>query len=234
MTERRLVVGDDSLLAILEGGKTRTSRVLPKTQVWKYEIGDTLWMSYTWATHKLSDNQSGLEAHEYWKIVPPLWIKALHVHDDAPERGRWRSSRFMPRVFSQILAKVESARIMHIQDISDHEIMDEGVNYFIHKYGDGDVRQAMLNMFTWMDDRRHWSHRTAARLKEEDAEMNKRTFFSVLWDSLNSKRGYSWSGNPLVWHVHFGSIIGVKPVESDLQPLLSDVVLDNQKPVEWP
>jgi hypothetical protein len=223
--EKRLYVTDDSLRAIVRREKTRTSRVIVKGYP-GYKKGDLLWLTYAWATHKVTDNMSPTESHDYWNMIPPLWIRAFHGDDDAPGRGRWRKSRFLPRVFAQHFCRILDVEIMHIQNLTDVQILEEGADNLIRKYGDGDVKQALLNMYDWKPVSKNWTFHIKARL--QDAPMDRRTFYSVWWDSLNYKRGYGWEMNPSVYHIHFEYLPTHKPFTDDLRPSISVPVLDDE------
>lgn len=41
------------------------------------------------------------------------------------------------------------------------------------------------------------------QLMHVETEATHRSSFSVLWDSINAARGYSWASNPWVWVVAF-------------------------------
>lgn len=89
----------------------------------------------------------------------------------------------MPRWASRITLEVVSVRVERVKDIHPADCLAEGTEFTSSAYGSwfsGD----------WESFCEH----------EEEAV---RHDFSVLWDSINAKRGYSWDTNPWVWVVEF-------------------------------
>jgi hypothetical protein len=87
--------------------------------------GDLLWVRETWAVRKL---QAG-----YW-----VEYKADSKNARAPEEvdafalftvGTWRPSIFMPRWASRLTLRITEVRVERVQDISETDAMDEGVDY---------------------------------------------------------------------------------------------------------
>ena len=215
MAERRLIMSDDLLLATVKGEKTRTSRIQRTKHPRYYEAGDLAWLAYVWATHKLNDDHGPKEAHEYWNLIPPLWIRAFHGEEDDPDRGKWRTARFLPRTFSQLFCEVLHSKTIRLHELTDEEIEQEGVQYLVDKYGDGNTRNAMLNLADWSSGVTKWKTQAIQRIRREG--ISHRTLFSVLWDKLNFNRGFGWNTNPVVISVEYKYIPTVKPVGGDLR-----------------
>ena len=140
--------------------------------------GDHLWVRETFGilqpTHADSIGQS----------IDPFPVFRANG-DEAPawdegpfEFSGWKPSIHMPRWASRITLEVISVRVERVQDISEEDAEAEGCETeripYLHN---GQIVQ--------MDIR------------------SPRAVFSVLWDSINAKRGYSWDSNPWVWVVEF-------------------------------
>ena len=90
---------------------------------------------------------------------------------------KWRPSIHMPRKTARIFLEVKSVRVERLQDITEDDAKKEG---FISK--------------------RAWIPGVGF------PELNPRDWFTVLWDFLNAKRGYSWESNPWVWVIEFARV----------------------------
>ncbi len=108
-----------------------------------------------------------------------------HVYYDADQSGyenarfnRRRASIHMPRWASRITLEVTEVRVERLASISREDAMAEGIDEYGHD----------LKTERERDERRN---RTAIEN------------YRVLWDSLNTKRGYGWDVNPWVWAITF-------------------------------
>jgi hypothetical protein len=195
--------------AILDGRKTQTRRVInpqprsndglyfycPKRgigatelkavpQVWmEYgcpygQVGNRLWVRETWATEKRMNNKPPSFLGEASDI--PLWYKATLPDERYPLlsrviQGNWRPSVRMPRWASRITLEITEVRVERVQEISEGDAIAEGCLSDAELTDDGNDYSGL-----YAGDR-----------------------FYLLWDSLNAKRGYSWSNNPWVWVISF-------------------------------
>jgi hypothetical protein len=190
MREIPIIMGAESVRAILEGRKTQTRRVVTGSDrkmltvctpnvivrdLPKYYIGDRLWVRETWAlvpttAYRCSDG--------IIQTIDPNNNDDAYVYKenfDRAERLQWKSPMFMPRFASRITLEVTDIRIERLQDISEEDALAEGMygKYEGPNYKYGSKREGVLSQY-----RR-------------------------LWDSHNAKRGYSWKQNPWVWVVEF-------------------------------
>ena len=122
---------------------------------------------------------------EWWEKYSDILIKkgvpcddeGTFLIDDAAIP--WRPSLFMPRAACRILLKVKNIYPQQLQNISEEDAENEGVEVVgfdeIDHYKD------------YMDDKNYF---TSARES-----------FKTLWEKINSAD--SWNGNPWVWVINF-------------------------------
>ena len=168
--------------------------------------GDRLWVRETWRVGTW-DETAGMICVDYkadgharkeWLQVKDeeqferLWVQST---DDVlaagletgendeyhwePGKGptRWRPSIFMPRWAARLTPEVVSVRAERVQDISDEDIVKEGVGRYTFACG-----------------------------AASDNPPDHRWAFIKLWDSINAKRGHGWHVNDWVWVVEFGML----------------------------
>jgi hypothetical protein len=210
MKERPILFSGEMVRAILAGRKTQTRRVIKpqpelRTGVWggpylastkknhKVGSGDQscpygepgarLWVRETWRTVKTYDHlkPSDIPMGDAGRW-PVVWTKTSFLYSDYIEKyvGKWRRSIFMPRWASRITLEVTDVRVERVQSITRNDAKAEGVSNRWHWGPDRDPNlflRGTLNPYV--------------------------ANFSVLWDSINSKRGYGWDVNPWVWVVVF-------------------------------
>jgi len=90
--------------------------------------------------------------------------------------GKWKSSRFMPKWVARTWLEVVSVRPEQLQDITEEDCWKEGIN------------KQEADKLPYINK---WGVGCASAT------------FSNLWDSINTKRGYSWESNPFVWRIEF-------------------------------
>lgn len=238
MKYRPILFSGEMVRAILEGRKTQTRRVVKMSSVegfdthdmwhsaqqvrdgswifWScktppskttYESGgflcpygqpgDRLWVRETyqlwqpWGSD--GDEWIGDEVMEFDGRVPKvapdeysMWKVAYKA--DEPELCKWwRPSIFMPRWASRITLEIVNVRVERLQEISRDDARAEG----------------MSNIWAWGPERDR-IHFSRAVLNPFVAN------FSVLWDEINSKRGFGWDVNPWVWVIEFKCISGTE------------------------
>lgn len=202
---RPILMSAPMVLAILEGRKTETRRVM-KPQPVHYPDGDIGW----WGPDRFTD------VHEcacpYGYPADGLYVKeAMRRHhgsifdggtycadltpvfgDDAHKclgRAVWQWQRdylppmFCPRWASRITLEIVDLRVQRVQDTSADDAIAEGV---VDK-----------------------SAEEIAPLPHETQEMYRYhalKFYRELWDNLNANRGYSWESNPWVWAITFRKV----------------------------
>ena len=145
----------------------------------RLEIGDRLWVreTFTWIT--LAENEWRGTSDQ--RRHPDGYPVTMLNRADAEAEGwllpaSWKPSIFMPRWASRILLEITDVRVERVQEISDIDILAEGIH--------------------WRDVIGH-SPRTV-----EDSMAYCRAF-RELWDSINTKRGFGWDVNPWVRAITF-------------------------------
>lgn len=230
MRERPILFSGEMVRAILAGEKTQTRRVAtkdPSTKSieWVEDAetlpagdlytgwakhcgapvciplkcphgfpGDVLWIRETWARHTLC----GSDPAEFivmkadgssWQCKndgPP--DRCCHKMD-YPDWGvsRWRPSIHMPRWASRLSLLITDIRVERVQEISEEDAVAEGV--------DGDPLPELSSDEIELLDYPLWDEARPAASR-----------FSLLWDSINGKRGFGWEKNSWVWCVSFEPI----------------------------
>lgn len=204
MKERPILFSGAMVRAILEGRKTQTRRVIKTFQDSRCREG--------WHFVKVRGGQvAGFREDEpigpYMGIVTlnpygnrgdRLWVRetwrerdgrieyrADTLNDGPPdgsadsESQNWRPSIFMPRAHSRLTLEITGVRVERLQEITEEDAQAEGFEP-APVHGSWVIRSR--------EDGGHWSARKP---------------LADLWDTINGKRGYSWSSNPWVWVVEF-------------------------------
>ena len=107
-------------------------------------------------------------------VSPFLAYKDVIYRADNWPTGPWRSSLLMPRWASRISVPVVNVRVERVQDISEADVLAEGISSF-----------------------------TFAKGILSDEPTDPRWKFIELWDSINAKRGMGWDVSPWVWGYEF-------------------------------
>lgn len=180
--------------AILEGQKTQTRRIIkPQPEHKKRETmppnnglpagaWNDWWWKGRWGEPRADEMPYSigdfLWVREAWAPSPdgPIYKATEHEHRiTAPDDcSRWRSPIHMPRLASRLTLHVSDVRVQRVREITCADAIVEGI-------------------------------RPAANSLTIDADTpDPRRAFTVLWDSINAKRGYGWDVNPWVVALTFG------------------------------
>lgn len=140
--------------------------------------GDRLWVRETWAM------PPGYDAchHGDLKVKPPIGPVCYGADYGNATRqawtgSRWRPSIHMPRWASRLTLEITEVRVQRVRDISEEDARAEGCPYPAE-----------------------WAGRYV------DRDETARTWYSVLWDTLNTRRNFSWESNPYVWAISFSRV----------------------------
>lgn len=198
MNERPIIMGAESVRAILEGRKTQTRRVI-KPSVNGCTVGVYTAYNPPIVTDVVNVDKDGDPYEDifcpYGKVGDRLWVRetfkiaeGVTINGIAPviykadcsgfalaNIDNWKSPLFMPRWASRITLEITDIRVERVQDISICEAIDEGIPSQGVEF-----------------DPKHGS-----RFVDVVPE------YKRLWDSLNAKRGYPWEKNPWVWVISF-------------------------------
>lgn len=138
--------------------------------------GDLMWVREAWAQVGGFDPGYLVYRSTYPNCLPP---GVENVPEDIREAGyRWHPSIHMPRWASRLTLEITDVRVQRLQDISEDDARAEGVLWVP---GHGEIT------YDEMQIEPGWSNYLCCRQG-----------FEVIWDSLNSKRGWSWRENPWV------------------------------------
>ena len=196
-----ILFNTEMVRAILDGRKTRTSRIVKKPYYIDnpdicrvsgfamhsginatngmpdpdrpYRPGDILYVRETWAINNITPND-------------PKWLyKADHDCSIRPySKWKWCPSIHMPKEAARIFLRVTDVRVERLQDITPAEARQEG------------VKNAEYN--PECEDKPPWVL--------DEFEL---TQFSKLWNSTIPKKDldrYGWNANPWVWVYEFERI----------------------------
>lgn len=201
VNEKPILFSGPMVLAILEGRKTQTRRVInpqpldvitkganSKSQPTRNLNGYRSWCAKYGndpATGKMIYCKHGEAGDRLWVretwcesyYGDPIVYKADGSESPGP-KGFWRPSIFMRREHSRLTLEITNIRVERLQEIGEADAQAEGVAPI-------PCSAASLVFATWK-----------ARFRYRDA-------FSKGWDSINAKRGYSWESNPWVWVIEF-------------------------------
>jgi hypothetical protein len=140
---------------------------------------DRLWVRETWREMGSAQRTDG-------GISDDCRRDQICYRADVPgDPGPWRPSIFMPRRFSRITLEITEVRVQRVQDISEADAMAEGVVGMEKQLAGGTTDQDP-------DSGLEFAMATDARFA-----------YQVLWDSINTARGYGWDHNPWVWALTF-------------------------------
>jgi hypothetical protein len=93
---------------------------------------------------------------------------------------KWKSPIFMPRWASRITLELTDVRAQRLQEISEEDAQAEG----LPKFGRGEHGP---------------TYKTSGPLDGIFSTYSAVMGFAHFWDSINARRGFSWSGNWWVW-----------------------------------
>lgn len=194
MKQRPILFSTPMVQAILEGRKTQTRRIVkPQPIVGLENIKDDIFFD----THTSGIEQKVFKC-PYGKIGDVLWVRETFLEndgeyyfkasmDDSDNKylsGSWKPSIHMPKIAARIYLKITNVRVEKLQDISEQDSVNEG------------VEESSID--------KGWYKNYVNNLLTKNAI---RSFFS-LWESINGNK--SLDNNPWVWLIEFERI--EKPV----------------------
>lgn len=144
MKEHPILFSGEMVRAILAGTKTQTRRVI-KPQP-KYDI-----TSPHWTVPIYPPNVRRLWVRETWQLAPMPdhgvpWAYRATEPDFATA---WRPSIFMPRAASRLTLELTSVRVERVQDISDIDLIREGID---PEYVGADQKQLRRSGYQYLWD----------------------------------------------------------------------------------
>ncbi|MFT4175031.1 MAG: hypothetical protein QM627_00100 [Luteolibacter sp.] len=217
MIERPILFSAPMVVALLEGRKTQTRRIIK---------GDPFVVEVDYLKHNFDfdGNQSvektgegkiiytkkGVTACPYGKVGDRLWVKETwktdQVWDHLPPRGipedqsiyfcadedatgcvpfDWGKSRpsiFMRRWMSRITLEIVSIRVERLHEISEEDVIAEGVDPCEALLGSDDIMVGAV---------------------ADNYQVSKpKARFILLWNKINGEK-HSFESNPFVWVIEF-------------------------------
>ncbi len=139
-------------------------------------VGDRLWVR---ERHRIAC--VGLEKSIEHRVYYADGIYHKITADQAHAVKNWASNRpaiHMNRWASRITLEITEVRVGRVQEITEADAKAEGVE-------------------------KCEGFRIYPQPKEFETVNDYRMGFTLLWDSLNAKRGYGWDFNPWVWPINF-------------------------------
>jgi hypothetical protein len=213
--ERPILFSEYWVRALLAGRKTQTRRAINRDHRWAAgepycphgSIGDGLWVKETWRPVPVVDPAEGVRPEI-------LGCAAIYRADDPDWTGKWLSSRFMFRWASRITLRITDVHVHPVQEISDGDILAEGLatrhcdpddpGYKWRGLGYESVVESG-SMHAPHPGGECWCTRLVPKrlTSYKNALRPARCAWREAWDSINRKPGYSWDENPLVWAISF-------------------------------
>ena len=221
--EHPIIFSDSMVRALLAGRKTQTRRVINPQPVGgvrpeavvvgkrtphglvdghgqplprcPYGIaGDRRWVREGY--HLDADTLAEARAiHEdVMATMPVLFYRA-----DKANKGagcRWRPAIFLPRWASRLLLELTDVHVQRLQDITESDARDEGVQTFAHAFPSFGRDQPIV-----CGDRPDFAAGASPY----------RASFACAWDLINGSRA-PWSSDPWVWALTFNVVEGLSDV----------------------
>ncbi len=147
MKSRPIIFSTESVMAILEGRKTQTRRVIKPQPI----MGETLSITEYWTRCDSNERKcpcgvpgDRLWVRETWRPRDPSIDDCCHVdyctcprgedyryasdYSDAvvQDYGPWKSPMFMPKSASRITLEIVDVKVQKLQDIRERELRAEG------------------------------------------------------------------------------------------------------------
>jgi len=200
-----ILFNTEMVRAILDGRKTQTRRVFTKKQVelFKYAIMDGELNStledynnehWLWAKYRIGDilwvRETFVDALKFG-FTYGIYYKATDEHiikDKMKEWGiKWKPSIHMPKEAARIFLRVTNVRVERLQDISDEDILKEGI----------------IDLESWVcGDIPEYQYCVTMKSKRYDSAEEA---FKELWNST-AKESYKWEDNPYVFVYEFEKV----------------------------
>ena len=194
--ERGMIFNDEMVRAILGGNKTQTRRIVEEKFYGRAvaaellakhcpygQPGDRIWVRETYRVHGKATDVATLV---YRASVRNSWTEQTHRVPvevcNKPVSEKWTPSIHMPRWASRILLEITNVRVERLNDISECDARDEGV-------------QPAGSLLP--------DHPGTFLTPKGDFAMAK-VAFQRLWESIYGEE--SWNANPWVWVIEFKRI----------------------------
>lgn len=213
--ERPILFSTPMVQAILEGRKTQTRRIIKLRDGSNPDDESISWNYYEDENGKdiapktFDKVMDFSKSFPYWQelkcpygnVGDELWVReTFHKYDSIPDKiiysykadnsliagaKIWKPSIHMPRVASRIQLRITDIRVEQLQDISEQDCINEGIEFNEPHNGNG-----YLHVFKNYTD--------------EKFDMDAIGSFLTLWQKINGSE--SLASNPFVWVLSFERI----------------------------
>jgi hypothetical protein len=178
-----------------------------------YIPGDLIYVQETWQISALSSNCNMTIKYKADNSERKIQFdpSRFDKFEKFFYKNGWQSPYFMPKEAARFFQECKDIRIERLQDITDEDIVKEGV-----VPSPDDLDDALCN-YCPLDKSSRGTQGTpngyttcegfsCSEAYESYIEENARDLFSDLWDSLNKDRGYGFDKNSWLWVIPFGQI----------------------------
>jgi len=140
--------------------------------------GDLIWVREGFTLDHLDHN------------FPHYRADMINPSDPPPKPHKWKPSIHMPKAIARIWLQVKKIELERLQQITDQDVIDEGIAAFKCVPGDG-YPSPLYKHYMSTSQRETWI---------PDPLIS----FQSLWQSIHGPD--AWDANPWVWVVHFDVI----------------------------
>lgn len=222
--------------AILQGQKLMTRRLnglneINESQFKQYLTNDTLvdrrgrfcqrfesQMGSKWATFPYGKVGDLLWVRERWRKAdfPEFdgkfeFYASLENKDAAWNKGIWRPSIHMPKEAARIWLKIIEIRLERLHDISDTDIVAEGIRIPVNGIGTGRALLALGQENSALDFLpKGCLHPDGPKVTQSQLL---HAFWAELWCKINGRASYD--SNPWVWVIRF-ELFSIDKLPSDI------------------
>ena len=158
----------------------------------KAQKGNVFWVRETWQESECFD----------YHIKNEFVYRANNAHAEFAEEHnvKWKPSIFMPKAACRLFLKVTDVRVERLHDISEDDMIAEGIRVPVSEKGNALLRMTGKNPpFSFLPkERQSKLERWATQYDFLKAE------WAALWSDINGRE--SWDLNPWVWAYTFKKI----------------------------
>ncbi|TMI67948.1 MAG: hypothetical protein E6H09_23520 [Bacteroidetes bacterium] len=224
--EHPILFSTPMVQAILEGKKAKTRRIIKHQPIIDQDSG----FVFDGKHRKQYDIHNWQERFidDFAKWMPDdwLWVRETYSWDykEYPERTekfyyykantsdnflasgeKWKPSIFMPRVAARIFLEVTNVKVERLHDISDADIISEGVRVPVSEEGGVFFKLGVENSaYRFMPEQWQIDRHVENRGKEIYTPTEHDLLFAhwaELWCEINGRE--SWDANPWLWVIEF-------------------------------
>jgi len=145
--EHPILFSSSSIMAILEGRKTQTRRIIRTQRTQRsscpYKVGMRLWVRETWGLYDTEPKDGPEHAM--------IFYRASDGDNYELRYQLWRPSIFMPRWASRIMLEIVRVRVERLQDISEVDAKAEGVT------AASSARESYQTLWDQINKKRGWA-----------------------------------------------------------------------------